>query len=84
MQTRVVDHSPSEPRLHRILYFLKYLRAMVLNLVWTVIALLVLVATGWQGLHFMADSAVKALGGQIEPRLAGRTPRKSSRRSRSW
>ena len=40
MDTQIVDQSPSEIQLHRVLYVIKFLRAMVLHFVLAVLAAL--------------------------------------------
>lgn len=65
MEVKRLDQSGSEVRLHRILYFVKYLRAMVLNLVLVLLALALYAAAGTEGLYYMADETISALRAQI-------------------
>jgi hypothetical protein len=66
MRTQVIDQSASEPRLHRVLYFVKYLRAMVLNLFLVFVATMLFVGAGIEGLYFLADSTIDALKAQMD------------------
>ena len=66
MSTRVIDQSASEPRLHRMLYFVKYLRAMVLNLFFVFVATVIFFGTGIDGIYFAADSGIDSLKAQMD------------------
>ena len=66
MKTLVIDQSASEPRLHRALYFVKYLRAMVLNFFLVFVATMLFVGAGIKGVYFLADSAFDALKAQMD------------------
>jgi hypothetical protein len=61
MASQVVDQSPSEPRLHRALYIVKYLRAMVLNQILVVIATVLFIVAGVDNVYFLADDSIKGL-----------------------
>jgi hypothetical protein len=71
MTSQVVDQSPSEPRLHRALYVVKYLRAMVLNLILVVIATVLFVVVGVDNVYFLADDSIKALKALIVQQAGG-------------
>jgi hypothetical protein len=60
------DQSASEPRLHRALYVIKYLRAMVLNLVLVLAAVALFEMAGVKGLYPLADDTINALQAQAE------------------
>lgn len=72
-----LNQTESEKRLHRILYFVKYLRAMILNFVLTVLAIALYMTFGITGLYPGAEDTVNALraqmdhperyGGQLDP-----------------
>jgi hypothetical protein len=65
MDTRVVlRQTESELRLHRILYFLTYLRAMILNIVLVALAVGVYLFTGFGALYPLAKDTVNALRAQ--------------------
>jgi hypothetical protein len=51
--------------MHRILYFLKYLRAMILNVILTIVAVVLFVSFDIGGIYPVADDTVKALRAQI-------------------
>lgn len=54
MESILVNHTTSEVRLHRILYLVKYLRAMVLNLLLVVVSIGIAVLAGIDNVYFMA------------------------------
>jgi hypothetical protein len=58
MRTHVINQSASEPRLHRVLYVLNYLRAMLLNVFLVFIAMTLFLGAGIEGIYFLADSAI--------------------------
>ena len=64
MHSRVVDHSVSERRLNRVLYVLKYLRALPLHYFWMFAAVALFAATGRKGLYFFADLTIAGLAAQ--------------------
>jgi hypothetical protein len=65
MDVRIVlRQTESELRLHRVLYVLKYMRAMILNLTLIVLAVGVYVFFGVGGLYPMAEDTVNALRAQ--------------------
>ena len=66
MKTLVIDQSASEPRLHRALYFVVYLRAMVLNFFLVFVATMLFVGAGIEGVYFLADSAFDGLKPQMD------------------
>ena len=72
MDTQVIDQSPSELKLHRVLYVIKFLRAMVLHLVLAVLAALFYFLGGIDGLYPVANSLIYALRAQsIRNQLQG-------------
>jgi hypothetical protein len=66
MKTLVIDQSASEPRLHRALYFVKYLRAMVLNVFLAFVATMLFVGAGIEGVYFLADSTFDVFKAQMD------------------
>src|SRR5262249_21183876 len=58
MRTHVIDQSPSEPRLHRALYVVKYLRAMVLNFFLVSVADVLYFGAGIKGVHFLGSDSI--------------------------
>jgi hypothetical protein len=61
-----LDQTESEKRLHRILYFVKYLRAMILNFVLISLAVALYIAFGITGLYPMAEDTVNSLRAQMD------------------
>ena len=61
-----LNQTESEKRLHRILYFVKYLRAMILNFVLISLAVALYIAFGITGLYPMAEDTVNALRAQMD------------------
>jgi hypothetical protein len=61
-----LNQTESEKRLHRILYFVKYLRAMILNFVLTVLAIALYMTFGITGLYPGAEDTVNALRAQMD------------------
>ena len=64
MTTISLNQTESEKRLHRILYYVKVLRAAILNWVLTFFAIALYMAFGITGLYPMADDQIKLYGGQ--------------------
>ena len=72
MDTQIIDQSPSEIQLHRVLYVIKFLRAMVLHLVLAVLAALLYFVGGIDGLYPIANNLIHALRAQsIQNQLEG-------------
>lgn len=72
IERRTVDTSASERLLHRVLYVLKILRAMVLHVLLGMAAALLFVLTGIDGVYPIVDSAIHAMrASAIECRLEG-------------
>lgn len=61
MTSTVLDHTQSEARLNRVLYFIKYMRAMLLNMVLVLAALALFLVAGIEGLYPMADDTIRAI-----------------------
>jgi len=72
MVTQIIDQSPSEIQLHRVLYVIKFLRAMVLHLILAIFAALVYFVAGIDGLYPIANNLIHALRAQIDPESASR------------
>jgi hypothetical protein len=60
-----LNQTESEKRLHRILYFVKYLRAMILNFILIVLAIALYMAFGITGLYPAADDIVNGVRAQM-------------------
>src|SRR5262252_1827131 len=72
MVTQIIDQSPSEIQLHRVLYVIKFLRAMVLHLILAIFAALVYFVAGIDGLYPIANNLIHALRAQsIQNQLQG-------------
>src|SRR4029077_11168731 len=56
-----LNQTESEKRLHRILYFVKFLRAMILHVILIVLAIGVYMAFGITGLYPVANPAIDSL-----------------------
>ena len=70
MDRRTLDQTASEQLLHRVLYAIKFLRAMVLHVSLAALAALVFATTGVIGLYPVADNTIRALrAGAIEHEL---------------
>ena len=71
-----LNQTESEKRLHRILYFVKFLRAMILNSVLAFLAVALYMAFGITGLYPGAEDAVNALraqhGGHLDQSVVAR------------
>ena len=65
MTTTVLDHTQSETRLHRALYIIKYMRAMLLNLVVVLAALALFLLAGVESFYPLADDTIRALKAQM-------------------
>jgi hypothetical protein len=74
MRIDVVDQTGSEERLHRILYFIKYLRAMLLNSALVIVAIALFAGAGIEGVYFLADDAIAALKAQMATLEAAGNP----------
>lgn len=57
----LVDQTPSERVLHRVLYLIKFLRAMVLHIGLVLLAALLFATTGTRGVYPIADSVIDAM-----------------------
>jgi hypothetical protein len=66
MRTLLINQSASEPRLHRVLYLMKYLRAMVLHFFLGFVALMFFIGAGIEGVYPLADSLVATLKAQMD------------------
>src|SRR5262245_45353171 len=66
MSTNVIDQSASEPRLHRVLYVVKFIRAMVLNLFLVFVAMMLFVVAGIEGVYFLADAMIDTFKAQMD------------------
>ncbi len=72
MDRRTVDQTASERLLHRALYVVKFLRAMVLHVGLAALAGLLFVTTGVIGLYPVADNTIRVLrAGAIRQGLQG-------------
>ena len=72
MATQIIDQSPSEIQLHRVLYVIKFLRAMVLHLILAIFAALLYFVGGIDGLYPIANNLIHALRAQsIQNQLEG-------------
>jgi hypothetical protein len=72
MDTQIIDQSPSEIQLHRVLYIIKFLRAMVLHLILAIFAALLYFVSGIDGLYPIANNLIHALRAQsIQNQLEG-------------
>ena len=65
MDTQTIDQTASEVQLHRVLYLLKLLRAMVLHVVLAALAVLLFFLTGIHGLYPIADDVRYSLQAQL-------------------
>jgi hypothetical protein len=61
MDRRTLDQTASERLLHRVLYVIKFLRAMVLHVVVAALAGLLFATTGVIGLYPVGDNTIRAL-----------------------
>lgn len=61
MERRTLDQTASERLLHRVLYAIKFLRAMVLHVTLVALAGLLFATTGIIGLYPVADNTIRAL-----------------------
>jgi hypothetical protein len=61
-----IDQTESERRLHRALYFVKYLRAMVLNIALGIVAIALFAVAGVRGLYPLTDDTIDAMAAQME------------------
>lgn len=67
-----IDQTASEQLLHRVLYAIKFLRAMVLNVTLAALAGLLFATTGIIGLYPVADNTIRALrAGALEQEMQG-------------
>jgi hypothetical protein len=70
MERRILDQTASERLLHRVLYAIKFLRAMVLHVSLAALAAIVFATTGVTGLYPVADNTIRVLrAGAIEQEL---------------
>jgi hypothetical protein len=61
MERRILDQTASERVLHRVLYAIKFLRAMVLHVSLAALAAILFATTGVIGLYPVADNTVRVL-----------------------
>ena len=61
MERRILDQTASERLLHRVLYAIKFLRAMVLHVSLAALAAIVFATTGVIGLYPVADNTIRVL-----------------------
>jgi hypothetical protein len=61
MERRTLDQTASERVLHRVLYAIKFLRAMVIHVALAALAALLFATTGVIGLYAPADNTIRAL-----------------------
>src|SRR3712207_1318361 len=61
MSTEVIDQSPSEPHLHRALWLLKFLRAMVLHVLLALLAAVFFFGSGIEGVYPIANGMCTAV-----------------------
>src|ERR1700751_469622 len=61
-----IDQTASELRLHRVLYCVKYLRAMLLNLILVLVASALFVFAHIEGVYPLADDSIHNLKAQME------------------
>jgi hypothetical protein len=59
MDIETIDQAPSEERLHRVLWLVKFLRAFVLHVLLGLLAALVYFATGTDDLYPIADDIIR-------------------------
>ena len=72
MDRRTLDQTASERLLHRVLYAIKFLRAMVLHVSLAALAALVFATTGVIGLYPVADNMIRAMRAvAIQEKLQG-------------
>jgi hypothetical protein len=72
MDTRTIDQTASETQLHRVLWLVKFLRAMVLHVLLALVAALAFSLAGVDGLYPLATDMIHAMRAQaIENRLQG-------------
>ena len=64
METQTIDQTPSEVVLHRVLYLVKFLRAMVLHVMLAIVAALLYLFAGVQGLYPILDNMILVLRAQ--------------------
>src|SRR5882724_3432888 len=70
MDKQTIDQTESEVHLHRVLYVIKFLRALVLHLLLAVVAALLFFSVGIDGVYPIANDMIHALRAQsIENRL---------------
>ena len=70
MDRLTIDQTASERLLHRVLYVIKFLRAMVLHVTLAALAGLLFATTGIIGLYPVADNTIRALrAGAIQQKL---------------
>jgi hypothetical protein len=72
MDWDTIDQTASEQLLHRVLYVLKFLRAMVLYVMLGILAAVLFMLTGINGLYPAVDNGIRALRAvEIQHRLQG-------------
>lgn len=65
MNTQTIDQTASEVQLHRTLYVLKFLRAMVLHVFLALLAVLLFFFAGFSNVYPLANDLIRALRAQI-------------------
>ena len=74
LKTEAIDQTPSEGELHRVLYVLKFLRAMMLHFFLALLATLLFFLTGINNVYPLANDLIRALRAQlIQNQLRGQT-----------
>src|SRR5438046_2157918 len=61
MDTKTIDQTASELELHRVLYVIKFLRAIVLHVILIVVAALLYFLTGVHNAYPLASAFIQAL-----------------------
>src|SRR5262249_52377260 len=65
MNRCLIAQTESELRMHRILYLLKYLRAMILNSILVIVSVVLYIFVGVSGIYPVAEDSVNALRAQM-------------------
>lgn len=65
VNTEAIDQTPSEEELHRVLYVLKFLRAMVLHFFLALLATLLFFLAGINNVYPLANDLIRALRAQL-------------------
>jgi hypothetical protein len=73
--TRAIDQTLSEVQLHRVLYVLKFLRAMVLHVLLALSAVLLFFLAGINNVYPLANDLIRSLRAQLrQSQLQGHAP----------